>query len=102
MHPGLHILYATQSTTRNALHQALVVLAVAFLGRNPHAHLIACIAARQLALQARDDVAVTVKIGEWLAGGGAVDDRTRVVLQGVMDRDDAVLGDGHWGPPGLG
>src|SRR5690348_11601908 len=84
MHAWLNVLDAAQSATGNALHEALVVLAVAFRGRNPHADLVADVMTRQLPLQSRDDVAVAMQVGERLAGGGAVDDRARVVFQGVV------------------
>src|SRR6185437_11750329 len=91
-----------QCAKGNALHQALVVLAVTFRRRDPHADLVAGVAAGQLLLQARDDVAVAVKIGQGLARGGAVDDRTVVVLEGVVDRNYAIGGYGHRGLRGIG
>src|SRR6185437_16859277 len=100
VHAGAHILDAAQRAARHALYQALVVLPVAFRGTDPDADLVAGVAARQLPLQARHDVAVAMEISEGLAGSRAVDDLARVVLQGVVNRHDAVLGDGHWKTPG--
>ena len=58
-----------QRTTRHALDQILVELAVTIGGRDLHIELVAFALAFQLALQARNEVAVAMDIGERLAAG---------------------------------
>jgi len=46
-------------------------------------------------LEAGNQVAVSMQIGEWFSRGRAVNNLTRIVFQCVVDRYDAVLGNGH-------
>ena len=95
LHPDLDVRNSFQCTPRDALHQRLVVLAIAVGGRNFHAQLVACGFALELTLQARNQIARAVQIGERLASRGTVECLTGVVAQRVMDQDDSVLGDLH-------
>ena len=93
--PTLEVADALERAPRHALDQRLVVLAVA---HRPAAiftlELVARGFAFELALQARNQVAVAVQVGERRAVG-AVELLALVVGQRVVDQDDGVLGDLH-------
>src|SRR6185437_6254687 len=91
-HADAHVRYALERTPRHALHQRPVVLAVAVGGRDLHLHLVADALAGQFALETRDEVAVPVQVGEGSAVAGGVDDPAGVVLEGVTNADDLILG----------
>src|SRR5438105_2892972 len=88
---------ALEGAAWHALHQLLVILAVALGRRDRHLQLVPGTLAGQLALQTWYEVAMAVQVREWLALGGAVDDLARVIAQGVVDADDRVLRDPHPG-----
>src|SRR6185503_15688129 len=80
---------------RHALHCVLVALPVAVLGRHGRRELVAALLTRKLLLEARHDVVVAVHIDDGAALFRALAERARIVAQLVVERDDAVVADGH-------
>src|ERR1700751_540691 len=94
-HADPHVVDALERTARNLLHELLVVFAVTFGWSDLHLQAVTRFAARQLALEPGDEIAVTMQVAEWLTFGGAVDDLARVVAERVVDTDDLILSDAH-------
>jgi len=94
-HADPHIIDALERTARNLLHELLVVFAVTFGWSDLHLQSVTRLAARQLALEPGDEIAVTMQVREWLTFGGAVYYLARVVAERVMDADDLILSDAH-------
>ena len=86
-----------EGPARDFLDEVLAELAVTVGGRDFDRQLVAGVLAFELALESRHQVAVPVKIGKRLAPGGAVDDRTGIILQGVVEQDDRVFLDAQGG-----
>ena len=100
LHPHLEIADAFERAPRHALDQRLVVLAVGVGRGDFHAQLVAGGLAFELALQAGNQVAVAVQIGERRALGG-VELLAFVVSECVVDEDDRVLGNLHGDSRGI-
>lgn len=95
LHADVDIANALEGTTRNLLHERLVVLAVPFRGRELDAHRIARRFAFERALEARDQVAVAMQIRERFAACGTVDRLALIVGERVVDENDCVLRNLH-------
>jgi hypothetical protein len=88
-------LVAAERSTRHLLDELLVALAVTVGRRNLDVELVARRLALELLLEPRDDVPVTVNVGEGLATRRAVEHLAVVVRERVMNRDDLVRSDDH-------
>ena len=97
VHPHPHVADTLERAARHALHELRVVLAVTFGRSDRDLQPIADGATRQLTLESRDQLPVTVQIGEGLVGDGAIDHLSRIVPEDVVDADDLVLTDAHVG-----
>jgi hypothetical protein len=73
------------------------VLAIAIGRRDFHRQLVTGALSFQLALESGHEIAMPLQVGEGLAVSGAVDDFARVILQGVVERDDGVFLDAQGG-----
>jgi len=62
-----------------------------------HAKTCACDAAREFRLEALNQIAAAVQVGQWLAARRGIQRFTRIVGKRVVDEDDAVVGDLHGG-----
>ena len=71
------------------------MLAVAFLGRDGNRDLAAVLLALERLLEARDQVAVPLNIGQRLAAGRTIDHGTGVVLERVVNQYDSVCSNFH-------
>src|SRR5205807_1644217 len=97
-HSHREVREALEGAPWHALHESLVILAVAIGRRDRHLQLVPGALAGQLALQTGYEVAMAVQVREWLALGGAADDLGCVIVQGVVDADDLIVRDAHTGP----
>ena len=64
---------------------------------NPTVEAVTRLASCQLTLESGNQLPAPMQVCERLALGGAVDDDAGVVAERVVDADDLVLADAHWG-----
>src|ERR1700688_4668010 len=69
----------------DALDERGIVRAIPFRGGHGHCQGIAVLLALEGRLQAREQIAMSLNRGEWSASGRAVDDRSVIILEGVMN-----------------
>jgi hypothetical protein len=86
---------ATESVERDALQEFIAVLAIAELGRDGDGLGVAGDEVDEALLEAGDDILVALEVLHRATAFGGVEDVTLVVLQGVFDADDGVLGYAH-------
>jgi hypothetical protein len=86
---------AAEGVEGHALDKLVAPFAVAELGRDGHRLGIPGGEAGQTLLEARDDVLEALQVLQRTAPIGGVEDVALVVLQGVFDADDGVLGYAH-------
>ena len=94
-HSGLQFSPVHNVFQRHPLHRVGVAQTVGLLRRQRHLQGIACRLSEQLLLERRQDIAMTVQIGDRLAGMRILDPDAVLSAQGVMESGNGVLGDMH-------
>ena len=101
-HPGFQLFGALEQVARDGLHQRFIPLTVGLVGRNRDLERLAGRFSFQRGLQARNNTAGALNVGERLAVLRAVQECALPVRQGIVNRHDFVFGDLHWEGSPLG
>ncbi|MNZ27122.1 hypothetical protein D3C78_443340 [compost metagenome] len=99
LHADFQLVDAFEHGTVEHGHQLDAVVAVGFLRLDGHFQLVASLLAFEGLFQTDDDVASTMQVDQRRAAGGAVDDLTVFVGQGVVNGNRLVGRDLHAGKP---
>ena len=95
LHADSEVGDAVEGATWNDLHEFVDVAAIPVFSGDIDVETVACHMSGHLALEAGNDIARTVQIGQRLAAFGTVDDLARIVGQGVVKGRNAALGNLH-------
>ncbi|MNR12127.1 hypothetical protein D3C85_1284670 [compost metagenome] len=99
LHAHFQLVDAFEHAAAQGADQFGSVFAVSVFRFNGYGQLVADSLAFQSLFQARDDVACALQVDQRRAAGGAVDDLTSVVGQGIVDGDSLIGGDQHGARP---
>lgn len=99
LHADFQLVNAFKHAAAQGADQFGRVLAIGIFRFYGHSQLITHLFAFQRLLQAWNDVTCALQVDQRRAAGGAVDDLTSVVGQGIVDGDSLVSGDRHGARP---
>ena len=99
LHADFQLVNAFEHAAAQGADQFSGVFAVGIFRLDGNVQLVADFFTFQGFFQARDDVACAMQVDQRSAAGGAVDDLTSVVGQGLVDGDSLIGGDQHGARP---
>ena len=95
LHAGLDVIDTLKGIARNFLNQCRLDFAVTFVRCDGDLKLITATVTLKLLLEARNDLARTVQLGQWLPTFVTVQHLSRIIGQFIVERDHGVLGNLH-------